>query len=181
MVAFVFFRIVISVISLEQKQQLKTPAFSLWIGAWWTSCPKITPKYAKLSGAWPIYLSGSDLVGPARRVNLAIITLQPLFGGETYLAGISVPCTAVYHLWHLNLFGWWLNVEFQFWGVLIGYKSWAVQTKTYRHFRTCQDRHVARPYNTYRWTYTMPGTRYVQCIPGTRYLAAWQQVPGIFA
>ena len=120
-------------------------------------------------------------LGPARRVNLTIITLQPLFGGETYLAGISVPCTAVYHLWHLNLFGWWLNVEFQFWGVLIGYKSWAVQTKTYRHFRTCQDRHVARPYNTYRWTYTMPGTRYVQCIPGTRYLAAWQQVPGIFA
>ena len=89
-------------------------------------------------------------LGPARRVNLTIITLQPLFGGETYLAGISVPCTAVYHLWHLNLFGWWLNVEFQFWGVLIGYKSWAVQTKTYRHFRTCQDRHVARPYNTYR-------------------------------
>ena len=65
MVAFVFFRIVISVISLGQEQKLKRPTFSLWVGACKTSCPKITPKYVKLSGAWPIYLFGSDLAAPA--------------------------------------------------------------------------------------------------------------------
>ena len=54
----------------KNKTQKKRPAFSWLVGAWSTSCPKITPKYVILSGAWPIRLSGSDLAGPARRCSL---------------------------------------------------------------------------------------------------------------
>ena len=43
-----------------KKHKLKRQAFRLLVGAWSTSCPKITPKYVQLSGAWPIHLSGSD-------------------------------------------------------------------------------------------------------------------------
>ena len=63
MVAFVFFRIVVSVISLGQKQKIKKAGFH-FVGS--TSCPIIKPKHVKLSGPCPIYLSGSDLAGPAR-------------------------------------------------------------------------------------------------------------------
>ena len=45
---------------IEKKHKFKRPAFSLLVGAWSTSCPKFTPKYVQLSGAWPIHLSGSD-------------------------------------------------------------------------------------------------------------------------
>ena len=45
---------------IEKKQKLKRQAFRLLVGAWSTSCPKITPKYVQLSGAWPIHFSGSD-------------------------------------------------------------------------------------------------------------------------
>ena len=50
----------------DKNKKLRRPAFSLWVGAWSTSCRKITPKYVKLNGAWQIYLSGSYLAGPAR-------------------------------------------------------------------------------------------------------------------
>ena len=61
---FCIFRIGILFISLGQKKW--KPAFRLFAGAWPTSCSTNTPKYVKLSGAWPINLSGSDLAGPAR-------------------------------------------------------------------------------------------------------------------
>ena len=60
----------------EKKKKLKRPAFSLFVGAWSTSCPKITPKYVKLSGAWPIHLSVSDWAGPARKEKIYSIEQQ---------------------------------------------------------------------------------------------------------
>ena len=68
MVAFVFFRIVVSVISIEeqQKNKQKRQALNLLVGAWSTPCQKITSQYVILSGAWPIYRSGSTLAAPAR-------------------------------------------------------------------------------------------------------------------
>ena len=67
MVAFVFFQIVISVKSLGQKQKQKKTGLQ-FVG--WCMVNIVSknqkPKHVKLSGAWPIYLSASDLAGPAR-------------------------------------------------------------------------------------------------------------------
>ena len=66
MVAFVFFRIVISVISLRQKQKTYKAGFQL---EGWCTINIVSQNHTqigKLSGAWPIYLPGSYLAGSAR-------------------------------------------------------------------------------------------------------------------
>ena len=66
---------------LFKKTKLKRPAFSLLVGAWSTSCSKITPKYVILTGAWPIHPSGSDWAGPARKTKNYSVEQQMVLDG----------------------------------------------------------------------------------------------------
>ena len=66
MVAFVCFRIVISVISLGKTQG---PLSVCWLVHDQHRVKK-AHRYAKLVGAWQVHLSGSNLVGPARAEKL---------------------------------------------------------------------------------------------------------------
>ena len=61
--AFVFFRIVVSAVSLGQKEKGRLSIF--WVVHHLHRVKKSHLKtHAVLSGAWPIYRSGSDLAGP---------------------------------------------------------------------------------------------------------------------
>ena len=81
---FVFSDIYIGRISRAKKKEGKSPDFHLSVCAQSISCKKITSKCIVLSGAWPIYLSGSDLAGPAR-------TCSVITGMRGAKAGVSPP------------------------------------------------------------------------------------------
>ena len=61
-------------ISRTKNKKLKRPAFSLWAGAWSTSCPKITPKYVK---TW---------AGHGQSTSLAVTWLAQLVDHAVYTA-----------------------------------------------------------------------------------------------